>query len=85
MLNQNFVVTKNRLMIFNTIFSAKINYVQEALAEVNRGYNNKWKSLKCRMIKSLYSIKTNVIKNRLFEFADEIMYIEHLSLKAIKV
>ena len=66
-LKPSMLMTKSRLMLFDSILRAKISYALAIIWTHNKKYIEKWESMLYRLIKRMFWIKMNIEKKKLFE------------------
>ena len=83
------VMTKSRFVLFKLILIAKVRYARAIIWFHNRKYMEKWETMLYRLLKRMFWIKMNVIKQRLFKILgiknnSEYIYKNRVLLKKIR-
>ena len=82
------VMTKSRFVLFKLILIAKVRYARAIIWSHNRKYIEKWETMLYRLLKRMFWIKMNVIKQRLFKIGiknnSEYIYKNRVLLKKIR-
>ena len=61
------LMTKSRFVLFKSILIAKVRYARAIIWYHNRKYMEKWENMLYRLLKRMFRIKMNVIKQKLFK------------------
>ena len=83
------VMTKNWFVLFKSILIAKVRYARAIIWSHNRKYMEKWETMLYRLLKRMFWIKMNDIKQRLFKILgiknnSEYIYKNRVLLKKIR-
>ena len=70
MLNTNLIDKRSKMIICNTIIKTKFSYGAAIILKYNSKYSEKWEGLLYRSLKTLFGIKINVSKSKLFEILE---------------
>ena len=70
MLNTNLIDTRSKMIIFNTIIKTKFSYGAAIIWKYNSKYSEKWQGLLYKSLKTLFGIKINVSKSKLFKILE---------------
>ena len=88
-LKPSMLMTKSRFVLFKSILIAKVRYARVIIWSHNRKYMEKWENMLYRLLKRMFWIKMNVIKQRLFKILgiknnSEYIYKNRVLLKKIR-
>ena len=88
-LKLSMLITKSRCVLFKSILIAKERYARAIIWSHNRKYMEKWENMLYRLLKRMFWIKMNVIKQRLFKILgiknnSEYIYKNRVLLKKIR-